>query len=695
MINLQKMTIGQKLIGSVLAIITAGVVCMATVIYIRAGTMQTASAVEYAEVLADGYAKDIRAQFEEGMLAARTMAQIMEGFENLRAEERRAHFNSILRRVLEANPGFIGAWSVWEPDALDGLDNLHRNKEGTDASGRFIPFWNRGSGRIAVEALVGYNSAGDGDYYQIPLKTGNESIIDPYSYNIGGAETWITSFAVPIKSKGAVVGVVGIDMSINHLQSQVEKIRPYGTGVAAIFANGGTVAAHFDSSRLGRQMRESERDMTGDKVNDFADAVKNGRQYTFTVYAEQMGTDIYVLAHPFSIGRSTTPWSFAVGIPMNQVLAPVKSLLYYIVATGLAVIAIAAFAVILFSGSITRPIRRVADNLKDISEGEGDLTKRLFVKGNDEIALLSRSFNTFMEKLQAMVGQIQKNALSLEKSSSGLNSIAVNMARETEGTAINAGRVAAASHEMSTSIHAVASAMEEASTSINMVATATEQMTSTITEIAGHTEKARKISEKAVNTGQAASERMQALEQAARQISTVTETITEISEQTNLLALNATIEAARAGEAGKGFTVVAGEIKELSRQTSHATQEIRTSIEGVQALSRETINTISEVVSVIGEISEINTTIATAVEEQSVATREIAGNISQASAGAQEVNSNVSQLSTVSSDISRDISGVNEKTVNLKKEGDEVMNSSSELARLGSELSHLVVRFRV
>ncbi|TWI74109.1 methyl-accepting chemotaxis sensory transducer with Cache sensor [Desulfobotulus alkaliphilus] len=695
MIRLQKMTIGQKLIGAVLAIITAGIFCMATVIYIRAGNMQTAAAVEYAEALADGYAKDTAAQFEEGMLAARTMAQIMEGFENLKKEERRGHFNSILKRVLEANPGFTGAWTVWEPDALDGQDHLHRNKEGTDASGRFIPFWNRGSGRIAVEALVGYNSPGDGDYYQIPLRTGKESIIDPYFYNVGGTEIWLTSFAVPIKKAGTVVGVVGIDMAINHLQSQVEKIRPYGTGVAAIFANGGTVAAHFDPSRLGRQMRDSERDMTGDRVNDFADAVQSGRQYTFTVYAEQMGTDIYVLAQPFSIGRSTTPWSFAVGIPMNQVLAPVKSLLYYIVVTGLAVIAIAAFAVILFSGSITGPIRRVADNLKEISEGEGDLTKRLPVKGGDEIAVLSTRFNTFMEKLQAMVRQIQKNAISLEQSSSGLNAIAANMASETEGTAMNAGRVAAASQEMSTSIHAVASAMEEASTNINMVATATEQMTSTITEIAGHTEMARNISEKAVTTGRAASERMQALEHAARQISTVTETITEISEQTNLLALNATIEAARAGEAGKGFAVVAGEIKELSRQTSHATREIRTSIEGIQGLTRETIDTISEVVSVIGEISEVNATIATAVEEQSVATKEIAGNISQASAGAQEVNANVSQLSTVSSDISRDISGVNEKTVNLKKEGDEVTGSASELARLGSELSHLVVRFRV
>ena len=135
----------------------------------------------------------------------------------------------------------------------------------------------------------------------------------------------------------------------------------------------------------------------------------------------------------------------------------------------------------------------------------------------------------------------------------------------------------------------------------------------------------------------------------------MTETITSISNQTNLLALNATIEAARAGAAGKGFAVVATEIKELAKQTAAATEDIKVKISGIQNSTANTVDDIEKVMKVIHDISDIVTTIATAIEEQSVVTKDIAGNISQATRGVDEASDRVSQTSTVAQSVAQDI----------------------------------------
>lgn len=138
------------------------------------------------------------------------------------------------------------------------------------------------------------------------------------------------------------------------------------------------------------------------------------------------------------------------------------------------------------------------------------------------------------------------------------------------------------------------------------------------------------------------SQRVDALGKAAAEISKVTEAIADISEQTNLLALNATIEAARAGEASKGFAVVAGEIKELAKQTARATEEIGLKIGEVQTSTTESVEAIKAIVEIIDDINSIVSSVATAIErEQSATTQEISNNVSQAATGVQEVNENV------------------------------------------------------
>ena len=348
-----------------------------------------------------------------------------------------------------------------------------------------------------------------------------------------------------------------------------------------------------------------------------------------------------------------------------------------------------------FSNSMTRPIFRVVGGLKDVAEGEGDLTARLEVNNKDEVGDLAFWFNTFMEKLQRIIKDIAGKADTLNLASSALSDLSGQMSDGTGQLSAKASAVASSGEEMSSNMESVAAAMEEASTNISMVATSVEEMTATINEIAQNSEKACTITGEAVSRAQNVSNKVDRLGNAAQEVGKVTDSINEISEQTNLLALNATIEAARAGEAGKGFAVVADEIKELARQTAGATQEIKEKIEGIQDSTSETISEIGQILAVINDVNEIVSTIATAVEEQSVTTREIASNVTQASGGIQEVNENVSQSSVVSKEIAKDIAEVNQTTGEISDSSSQVKLNAKELSQLANELKAMVSRFKV
>jgi methyl-accepting chemotaxis protein len=190
----------------------------------------------------------------------------------------------------------------------------------------------------------------------------------------------------------------------------------------------------------------------------------------------------------------------------------------------------------------------------------------------------------------------------------------------------------------------VAAASEEASTNVQSVASATEELTSSVNEISRQVQESARIASEAVEQAQKTNDRVGGLSKAASRIGDVVELINTIAGQTNLLALNATIEAARAGDAGRGFAVVASEVKALAEQTARATGEISQQIKGIQDATDESVVAIKEIGGTIGRMSEIASTIASAVEEQGAATQEIARNVQQAAQGTQQVSSNITDV---------------------------------------------------
>jgi methyl-accepting chemotaxis protein len=345
--------------------------------------------------------------------------------------------------------------------------------------------------------------------------------------------------------------------------------------------------------------------------------------------------------------------------------------------------------------AVAHPIAEAVSMIRDIAEGEGDLTKRLSITSNDEIGDMARWFNVFIEKLQTIITDVSQKSMTLDSSSETLSGLSGRMSDEIGNISRNAATVSDSAGDMSESMNGLAAVSEEYASNITMLAAAAEEMSATIQEIAGNTEKAHGVSSDAVTKAETALSNIRTLGNAATEINKVTEVITDISDQTNLLALNATIEAARAGEAGKGFAVVANEIKELARQTADATRGIKVIVEDIQNATAGTVGDIEHITGIVGSINDIVTTIASSVEEQTATTREIANNVAQASSGITDVNTGVSRSTTAARDIASDITEIHRSAEALSTNSVDVNNRSAELARLSADLKGLVGRFIV
>jgi len=296
-----------------------------------------------------------------------------------------------------------------------------------------------------------------------------------------------------------------------------------------------------------------------------------------------------------------------------------------------------------------------------------DLTASIENHSKDEIGKICDALNTMVRGLKGNMVSIAQNAQSLSASSEELSSVSTQVSSAAEETASQANLVSAAA--------------EQVSKNIGTVATGTEEMSASIREIAKNASEAAKVASHAASVAETTNVTVAKLGDSSIEIGNVIKVITSIAEQTNLLALNATIEAARAGEAGKGFAVVANEVKELAKQTAKATEEIGAKIKTIQNDTQGAVDAIKEISGIIGQINQIQTVIASSVEEQAATTNEISKNVSEAATGATEIAKNIGSVSQAAKGTTEGAS--------------QTATAAHELARLAAELKQVVDNFKI
>ena len=333
------------------------------------------------------------------------------------------------------------------------------------------------------------------------------------------------------------------------------------------------------------------------------------------------------------------------------------------VALGIAAV-VPAVAGVVVARRLSRRLDRVADTAQALAGG--DLTVSSGVTGADEIGRTAAALDRATAALRDTVAGIDGTARTVADAAGRLER--------------SAGQVVSGADRTSEQAVVVAGAAEQVNRDVHTVAAGAEQMGASIREIARNAAEAAAVAGRATEAAARTNEQVTRLGTSSQEIGNVVKVITSIAEQTNLLALNATIEAARAGEAGKGFAVVAGEVKELAQETAKATEDIARRVETIQADTEGAVAAIGEIGTIIARIDDYQTTIASAVEEQTATTTEMSRSVGDAAAG--------------SSEIAATITGVADASAGSTEELGRMGESIAELARMADDLRTRVAQFR-
>ncbi|EOZ4917415.1 TPA: methyl-accepting chemotaxis protein [Pseudomonas aeruginosa] len=650
--------------------------------------------------MAGEQASVVKAEFQNASSVVDTLhEQVMQLSElkALPAGPLRTELNQVLDVALQHNQKLLGVWLVMEPDRLPGGDYDFAGDlaYGANESGRFASYWSRTSATGANSAISesdlansapGISGAPYNVWYTCPALTRKACLLDPYLDTSTGQPLLMTTVARPLVVDGVVIGVVGADIALQTLQSTAS------SASGALFDGAGSMAIISASGVFGAHSREPQN--VGQSLNSLpaADQDDLTRRLEHPVPSVAIQGPIIRATLPVIPVTGASPWMVVVDLPiavldksvhrLQTLMASVerKSINLTILYAVFAVLAGLAVMWLVATG-ITRPLNAVAMRLRDIGEGEGDLTQRLSHRQQDELGALVDAFNGFMNKLQPVIGNIKESVSRARETADQVAEVARTTSQGMATQFREIDQVAAASNEMSATASEVA-------TSASSVATAAQGADRSSQEgIMVIRQSTRSIEDLADSVSKSVQE-VESLASSSEHIGSVLEVIRGIAEQTNLLALNAAIEAARAGESGRGFAVVADEVRNLARRTQDAVEQIRTVIQQIQAGTLTVVSTL-QVSHGKAQVS------AEQIRDASAALERIAQAVSVITDMSIHIASAVEEQSVVAEEVSRNVSAIREVTEGLSIQASESSQVSQQLNILADQQLQMVGQFKV